>query len=293
MTPRRAASFRSEREGDNAVADDSIARVMAGWRATRPELEVDPIAVTARLARLHAVLAPRLETVFARFGVRGADFALLATLVRLAAESVSQKRLASELGLSAGTVSLRIDRLEQRGLARRQPDPDDGRGAQVSLTGRGKELFEAVAPEHLANAHELLAGLTERDCDQLGELLAKLLYTLEEPDPNHALEPELGLVLDGAPVALERRRAVGLPPLPGLLVRHVDPAGPAAASGIRPGDLLRTANRRPLRSRHDLHLALNRSRERRGALALEITRGTEPMRVLLTARTTRSDETAW
>ena len=75
-------------------------------------------------------------------------------------------------------------------------------------------------------------------------------------------------------------------------VRHVDPAGPAAASGIRPGDLLRTANRRPLRSRHDLDLALNRSREQRRALALEITRGTEPMRVLLTARTTRSDETA-
>ena len=82
---------------------------------------------------------------FARFGLRGADFALLATLVRLAAESVSQKRLASELGLSAGTVSLRIDRLEQRGLAQRRPDPDDGRGALVSLTDRGRELFEACA----------------------------------------------------------------------------------------------------------------------------------------------------
>ncbi len=283
MTPRRAASFRRELEGDDAVAEDSIARVMAGWRASRPELPVDPIAVTARLARLQAVLAPRLETVFARFGLRGADFAVLATLVRLAAESVSQKRLASELGLSAGTVSLRIDRLEQRGLAQRQPDPDDGRGAQLSLTDGGRELFEACAPEHLANAQELLAGLTEPDRDQLGQLLAKLLYTLEEPDPNDQLEPELGLVVDGAPVALERRRAVGLPPVAGLLVRHVDPAGPAAASGIRPGDLLRTANRRPLRSRHDLHLALNQSRERRRALALEITRGTEPMRLRLTA----------
>ena len=274
------------------MADDSIARVVAGWRTTRPELEVDPIAVTARLARLQAVLAPRLETVFARFGLRGADFAVLATLVRLAAGSVAQKRLASELGLSAGTVSLRLDRLEQRGLTQRQPDPDDGRGALVSLTDRGRELFEAVAPEHLANAQELLAGLTDRDRAQLGELLGKLLYTLEEPDPNGEIEPELGLVVDGAPVALERRRAVGLPPVPGLLVRHVDPTGPAAASGIRPGDLLRTANRRPLRTRHDLHLALNQSRERRRALALEITRGAEPLRVLLTARTIRPDETA-
>ena len=266
MTPGRAESFGPESEGDDAAADDSIARVLAGWRATRPELQVDPIAVTARLARLQAVLVPRLETVFARFSLRGADFAVLATLVRLAAESVSQKTLTSQLGLSAGTVSLRIDRLEQRGLAQSQPDTDDGRGALVSLTRRGRELFEACAPAHLANAQELLAGLTDRDRDQLSQLLAKLLYTLEEPDPNDRLEPELGLVLDGAPVALERRRAVGLPPLAGLLVRHVDPAGPAAASGIRPGDLLRTANRRPLRSRHDLHLALNQSRERRRSL---------------------------
>jgi DNA-binding MarR family transcriptional regulator len=292
MTPSRTACSRLDSKAGDTVARDSVARVIAGWRATRPELQVDPIAVTARLARLQAVLAPRLETVFARFGLRGADFAVLATLVRLAAASVSQKRLASELGLSAGTVSLRIDRLEHGGLAQRQPDPDDGRGALVSLTDRGRELFEACAPEHLANAQELLAGLSERDRGQLGQLLATLLHTLEEPDPDDPLEPDLGLLLDDAPVALERRRAVGLPPLAGLLVRHVDPAGPAAASGIRPGDLIRTANRRPLRSRHDLCLALNESRERRSALALEITRGTEPMRLRLSAPRTRADETA-
>jgi serine protease Do len=95
--------------------------------------------------------------------------------------------------------------------------------------------------------------------------------------------PELGLVLEGAPVALERRRAVGLPPLEGLLVRHVDPGGPAAASGIRPGDLLTSADRRPLRSQHDLRLAMLRSRTKRRPIALEITRGAEPMRVALTA----------
>jgi serine protease Do len=89
--------------------------------------------------------------------------------------------------------------------------------------------------------------------------------------------------VEGAPVALERRRAVGLPPLPGLLVRHVDPAGPAATSGIRPGDLLTSADRRPLRSRHDLEMALRRSRGRRRGVALEITRGTEPVRVALPA----------
>jgi len=282
MTPGRADSFPDASNEDVAI-DDSIARVIAGWRATRPDLQVEPIAITARLARLQSLMSPRLEAVFARFGFRGADFAVLATLVRLADERVSQQRLASELGLSAGTISLRIDHLVKQGLANRDPDPEDGRGALISLTARGRELFEACAPEHLANSHGLLAGLIESERDQLGQLLGKLLYTLEDDDRGDGLVPELGVVLDGAPVALERRRMVGLPPLPGLLVRHVDPAGAAAASGLRPGDLLRSADRRPLRCRHDLQAALTRSRDKSRPLTLEVIRGAEPMRLRLKA----------
>lgn len=268
-----------ERETPN----DSIARVIAGWRAARPDLPVEPIAVIARVGRLQAELVPRLEEVFVRFGLRSADFGVLATLVRLAREGVSQRRLGAELGLSPGTISIRIDRLVRRGLVERQPDPDDGRRAVIRITDRGRDLFEACAPEHLANAGELLAGLTDGEREQLGDLLGKLLYTLEETEPEDQVEPEIGLVLDGAPVALERRRAVGLPPVAGLLVRHVDPGGTAAASGIRPGDLLTAADRRPLRTRHDLQLALMRSRRRRRPIALELTRGAEPLRLALSA----------
>ncbi len=280
MTPREE-TFQAVDTDDHALIEDSIARVIAGWRATRPELPVEPIAVVARLARLQAELAPRLETVFARFGLHSADFAVLATLVRLAGDGVSQRRLASELGLSAGTVSLRVDRLVRGGLADRQADPDDGRGTLISLTDPGRELFEACAPQHLANAEGLLAGLTQAERDDLARLLGKLLYTLEDADPVGGLVPGLGLAVDGAPVALERRRAVGLPPLAGLLVRHVDPAGLAAAAGVRPGDLLTSADRRPLRSAHDLELAVLQSRERRRAVALEVTRGAEPIRLRL------------
>jgi DNA-binding MarR family transcriptional regulator len=281
VTPRRAQTFRAVPKPSEAAVEDSIARVIAGWVAQMPDLDVEPIAVTARLARLQALVAPRLESVFERFGIRSTDFAILATLVRLAGETISQRRLGFELGLSAGTISLRIDRLVRKGLVVREPDPDDGRGAAISITHPGRELFEACAPEHLANARAVLAGLLEDEREELGRLLGKLLYTLEEPPSGQVSSLDLGLAVDGAPVALERRRAVGLPPLPGLLVRHVDPAGPAAASGIRPGDLLTSADRRPLRTRHDLELALMNPRRARRRVALEITRGAEPMRVWL------------
>jgi DNA-binding MarR family transcriptional regulator len=220
--------------------------------------------------------------VFGRFGIRSTDFAVLATLVRLAGGNVSQRRLAADLGVSAGTMSLRLDRLERLGLAERRPDPDDGRGAVISLAPRGRELFEACAPEHLANARELLAGLAEDEREELGRLLGKLLYTLEDPELGDGSDPDqLGLIVEAAPVALERRRAVGLPPLPGLLVRHVDPAGLAAASGIRPGDLLTSADQRPLRTRHDLQQAVMNPGRKRRSVTVELTRGADPMRVAL------------
>ena len=266
---------------DQAAIEDSIARVLAGWRAIRPDLNVEPTGITSRIARLQAELSPKLEAAFARFGLRGADFAVLATLARLAGESISQSRLASELALSAGTISLRVDRLAGRGLVRREPDPNDGRGALVILTDAGRDLFEACAPEHLANADELLSGLTDDERAQLALLLGKLLSTLEDPGPDDRLALELGLVVDAAPVALERRRAVGLPPQPGLLVRHVDPAGKAAGGGVRTGDLLLTADGQPLRTHHDLRLALRHAGGH--GLVVEALRGETPIRVRVVA----------
>jgi DNA-binding MarR family transcriptional regulator len=278
MTRRRTQTFQVLPE---APAEDSVARVIAGWRSTRPELNVKAIGITARLARLYALIGVRQAEVIERFGIRGPDFALLATLVRLSGEDLSQRRLGADLGLSPATISLRIDRLAARGLVERQPDPDDGRGARISITVQGRELFEACVPEHLATAQALVAGLAEEELEELARLLGKLLYTLEDPPPDDVATTELGLVVEGAPVAIERRRAVGLPPVAGLLIRHVEPGGPAAESGLRPGDLLTTADRSPLRTRHDLEAAVTRSRGRRGPMALEVTRGAEPMRLAL------------
>src|SRR4051812_34826585 len=121
-----------------APAEDSIAGVIATWQATRPDLDVAAIAITARLARLRQALGSRLERVFAAHGLSGGDFGVLATIVRLGGTPLSQKRLMHELNLTAGTISVRIDRLVANGLVRRVPDGADGRGWLIELTGAGR-----------------------------------------------------------------------------------------------------------------------------------------------------------
>lgn len=168
-----------EEIGEIAPPGDSIARVMSSWRMSRPDLQVDPIAVTARLARLSVQVGTRLGQVFAAHGLTGPGFAVLATLVRLGGVPLSQRRLMAELDLTAGTISVRIDRLVADGLVVRRSDPADGRGSLIALTRRGRNAFEACAPEHLANARDVLSGLDAEQRHQLGYLLGLLLYSLE------------------------------------------------------------------------------------------------------------------
>ena len=266
---------RSLTEAAPAQVGDSVERVVAGWAASRPDLDVSPIAVIARIFRLSAELQPKLDAVLGRYGVRSADFAVLATLIRLGDPQVSQSRLGRELNLSAGTISFRIDRVERDGLVIRQPAPDDQRQTLVGLTEKGRRVFDACVGDHLTNSTDLLGGLEEDEREALATLLGKLLASLEDPGPDELLAARAGLVVASAATALRLRREVGLPATPGILVRHVAPGGPAAAAGLRPGDLLTAADSRTLRTAADLRAAL--SSRAGGTCVLDFLRGADTL----------------
>jgi DNA-binding MarR family transcriptional regulator len=259
-------------------ATDWVDRVVAGWREARPELPVAPIEVIARLERIRGYLDQELETTFAEAGLTGPSFSVLATLTRLGGR-VSQRALMDELRLTSGTVSVRIDRLVAAGLVVREPDPRDARGALVSLTAAGSALFERCAPIHLANEDRLLAALDEEERATLADLLRRLLISFEGTRPLRGSLPYLGLTLAPAHVAIEMRRAVGLPERTGLLVRAVATDGPAAGR-LEPGDILTAAGGRELRSIATLYRALGEAAGP-GRLRLAVVRGAGERRVSL------------
>lgn len=264
---------------DPAVSrGDSIDRLLADWATVRPDLDFAPVGIVARLGRVRAHLDASLERRFAAHGLSGADFAVLVTLTRLnQPDGVSQRAVASDLGLTSGTVSVRMDRLVELELVERRPDPADGRNVRVHLTDAGRERFERVAPDHLDNERRMLAALGDEEQAQLAALLRRLLLEFEEAP---AGERRLGLAVAPAHVTIEMRRAVGLADHPGLLVRAVEPGGAAAVAGVGVGDLLTRAGRRALRSVSGLGDALDAAGETR-QVRLELLRGNQRRRVTL------------
>ena len=261
---------------------DSVDALLASWARRRPDLDFGPVGVITRLARVRGHVDAGLEQVFRAFGLSPADFAALVTLARIGEpHGTSQHELAGELGLTPGTVSVRVDRLVAQGLAVRQADPDSKRSTLVALTPAGRELFERAAPAHLANSGRLLAALSGPERRLLAGLLRKLLVEFEGARPDAPGHGPLGLVVFPAHVTIGMRAAVGLPRVAGLLVRSVAPGSPAARAGLRPGDVLIEAGGREIRSSAALYAAVRDAGTE--PVALTVLRGQDRVPAVLSA----------
>jgi DNA-binding MarR family transcriptional regulator len=80
--------------------------------------------------------------------------------------------------ITSGSVTNRVDGLEDRGLIRRTDDPDDRRGVLVELTPRGLRMVDAALEHHVETERDLLQGLTATQRNQLADLLRRLLIAL-------------------------------------------------------------------------------------------------------------------
>lgn len=216
---------------------DGVDQLLLDWARERPDLDFTPVGVITRLARARTYLDAELRAVFARFGLTAADFAVIITLRRAGAPyTMPQARLMDALGLTSGTVSVRLDRLEHNQIVSREPGPANARSSLVRLTGMGLRLFDDIAPAHLANEDRLLSALSPAERQDLADLLRRLLAGFESATTDVAAG--LGLTLEPAHLARTRRQAVGLSDTPGLLVTDVAADSAADSAGIERGDLI-------------------------------------------------------
>lgn len=158
---------------------DRIDRILAQWNRERPDLDTKAMGLIGRIQRAAAALRPRLDDTHGLSGLQGESFDVLASLRRSGRPyQLSPTQLYREMMLTSGAMTNRIDRLEEAGLVSRRPDPHDRRGTLVRLSAKGKTLIDAATTEHVVNEERLLAGLSEREQQQLTELLRKLLLSL-------------------------------------------------------------------------------------------------------------------
>ncbi|MFJ7626142.1 MarR family winged helix-turn-helix transcriptional regulator [Streptomyces sp. NPDC097595] len=91
------------------------------------------------------------------------------------------RELGTVLGLAKSSLTGLVDRSVQRGLVRREADPEDGRAVRVATTEAGSELAEVFYAETCRRVEALAEGLDGADREQLTALLGRLVLENKVP----------------------------------------------------------------------------------------------------------------
>jgi len=154
---------------------DEVDGLVEAWRRERPDLDLGPMEVLSRVSRLSHHLDRARRTAFSDHGVELWEFDVLAALRRAGRPyELSPGRLLKETLVTSGTMTNRVDRLEERGLVARRPDPNDRRGVLVRLTETGRTTVDGALDALLTREADLLAAIDGTERRQLAGLLRRL-----------------------------------------------------------------------------------------------------------------------
>lgn len=105
-------------------------------------------------------------------GLTPPQFDVITTLGNTSGMSMS--KLGEKTLITKGTLTGIIDRLEQKGLVRREVPEENRRSFTIVLTQEGEKVFEEVFPSHMAYLKKCFSGLTPADMNQVQATLKSL-----------------------------------------------------------------------------------------------------------------------
>jgi DNA-binding MarR family transcriptional regulator len=163
-----------------AAPRDTTAFVVEAWRRERPDLDSSPLEVFSRVTRLAKYLDQVRAATFDRHRLAGWEFDVLAELRRSGSPyELTPGQMSSQMLVSSGTMTNRIDRLQAAGLVRRSESASDHRVIPVRLTAAGRQRVDAAVADLVRLEAKLLEPVAPSARGGLAATLAALLEPLE------------------------------------------------------------------------------------------------------------------
>ena len=159
-------------------ANDTITQPLAEFLPY--QLSIASNAVSSRIAEQYRV----------RFGLKVPEWRIMAVLGD--AGPLTQRDLSEATLMDKVAVNRACKVLEDRGLAARSPNKDDGRSHHLELTDAGREMHAGIMPLARAMEAEILAGFTAEELAQFRTYLGRVRKSAGELDSDSLddLSPE-------------------------------------------------------------------------------------------------------
>ncbi len=142
-----------------------------------------------QLIRTAETLWNASRALFARWDLSPSQFNVL-NLLHEVPGGLSQTELSRALLMHRSNLTGLVDRLEERGLVRRQDRPGDRRAYRVRLTPEARKVMAEILPHYYGAAGEVWAGipagraaLMEKDLERLCENARRMSARLDDGEP--------------------------------------------------------------------------------------------------------------
>ena len=168
---------------------DGIDASLAEWAREIPELDPLTEGIVERIQHLAKALDVSMEETLVESGLDHRSYHLLGKLRWYGPPyRRTPGQLASDLHLSSGAMTNRLDRMERAGLIRRLPDPTDRRGVLIEPTELGHALWERTTGTQARREAKFASVLDPAERDELHRLLRRLMRAFPGRHKGH--QPE-------------------------------------------------------------------------------------------------------
>jgi DNA-binding MarR family transcriptional regulator len=159
---------------------DPIAEARRHWDERWPSGA--PMAAATSIMRAQQIVLARVDEALKPFGLTFARYEALVLLTFSRRGSLPLGKMGERLMVHPTSVTNIVDRLEADGLVQRVDHPTDRRTTLCEITRDGRDLV-TKATDAVTAIDLGLSGLTERELDQLTELVGKLRLASGDFEP--------------------------------------------------------------------------------------------------------------
>lgn len=160
---------------------EEVRRAVAAYVAAGADESVQRV-VTA-VHRLARRLNQWYDRQLADLDITTGEWSVLSDLATIAeGEALTPSQLAASANVAPSSMTHRLDRMAERSLISREPDPGNRTRVLVRLSDEGWQLYASAIRESNLVEADLISGLTRPQVEELASLLERVIAGLDPAD---------------------------------------------------------------------------------------------------------------